>query len=73
MSQRADVTVKIRGDVARDAKIVAAIRGLTLASYLTETLQPLVDRDLRKALQDRSSEHQKLDSETAETATIPDA
>lgn len=58
------VTVKIANDVARDARIVAACRQITLAEYLSESLRPCVSRDLRKELLDRSNEHQKLEAES---------
>lgn len=58
--------MKIAADIARDAKIVAAFRDLTLAEYLSETLRPLVDLDLRKELLERSAEHRRLDSVLAE-------
>jgi hypothetical protein len=60
MSPRIGQAVKIDAGVAHDAKIVAAFRGLTLTDYLTETLRPIVERDLRQAVNERSNEHQKL-------------
>lgn len=54
---RRDVTVKVAVDVARNAKIVAAFRELTLAEYLSESLRPVVERDLKKELLERSAEH----------------
>lgn len=48
MSKRSDVTVKIDGELARMAKIVAAYKDVTLAEYLTETLKPIVSRELRE-------------------------
>lgn len=57
------VTVKIAIEVARDAKIVAACRQVTLADYLSETLRQCVALDLRKELVERSNEHVKLMTE----------
>jgi hypothetical protein len=57
MGARRDVTVKIAADLAKDAKIVAAFRDLSLAEYLSETLRPLVAGDLKKELLERSAEH----------------
>ncbi len=56
------VTVKISNDLARDARIVAACRQVTLAEYLSQTLRPCVASDLRKELMERSNEHQKLEA-----------
>lgn len=46
MAKRVDVAVKIDSEVVRQAKIVAAYREQTLAEYLSETLAPIVLRDL---------------------------
>jgi hypothetical protein len=48
VARRNDVAVKIDADVARVAKIVASFKDISLAEYLTETLRPVVERDLRE-------------------------
>jgi hypothetical protein len=47
MTRRTDVAVKIDTEVVRQAKVVAAFRGISLAEYLSETLRPAVGRDYR--------------------------
>jgi hypothetical protein len=44
---RNDVAVKLDAKVAKEAKMVAAARGITLAEYITEILRPIVHRDLQ--------------------------
>jgi hypothetical protein len=44
---RNDVAVKLDAKVAKEAKMVAAARGITLAEYISEILRPIVHRDLR--------------------------
>ena len=46
MAKRNDVPVKVDADVIRTAKIAAAYKGLSLAEYLSETLRPIVSRDV---------------------------
>ena len=53
MAKRNDVPVKVDADVVRVAKIAAAYKGLSLAEYLSETLRPIVFRDVE-------SEHAKV-------------
>jgi hypothetical protein len=48
MTRRNDVAVKIDAEVTRIAKIVAAHKDISLAEYLSETLKPIVERDLRE-------------------------
>lgn len=43
---RNDVAVKLDAQVAREAKMVAAARDMTLAEYISEILRPIVHRDL---------------------------
>jgi len=43
---RNDVAVKLDSRVAKEAKMVAAARGVTLAEYISEILRPIVHRDL---------------------------
>lgn len=44
--KRNDVVAKVDSEVIRKAKIIAAFRGISLAEYLTERLEPLVAVDL---------------------------
>jgi hypothetical protein len=44
--KRNDVPVKVDVEVIRIAKIAAAYKGLSLAEYLSETLRPIVSRDV---------------------------
>ena len=53
MAKRNDVPVKVDADVIRVAKIAAAYKGISLAEYLSETLRPIVSRDVE-------SEHAKV-------------
>lgn len=46
MVRRNDVAVKCDADVARDAKIVAAYKDISLAEYISEALRPIVSRDM---------------------------
>jgi hypothetical protein len=48
MAKRNDVPVKIDAEVIRVAKIAAAYKGLSLAEYLSETLRPIVSRDVEQ-------------------------
>ena len=52
MVRRNDQTVKLDAEVARDAKIVAAYKDMSLAEYLSELIRPVVARDLE-------SEHER--------------
>ena len=53
MAKRNDVPVKVDADVIRVAKIAAAYKGLSLADYISETLRPIVSRDVE-------SEHARM-------------
>jgi hypothetical protein len=46
MARRNDVAVKVDAEVIRVAKIAAAYKGLSLAEYLSQTLRPIVSRDV---------------------------
>jgi hypothetical protein len=46
--KRDDVPVKVDAEVIRQARIVAAFDGLSLAEYLSERLRPLVAADLEE-------------------------
>jgi predicted HicB family RNase H-like nuclease len=45
---RNDVAVKLDARVAKEAKMVAAARGVTLAEYISEILRPVVHRHLEE-------------------------
>lgn len=48
MVKRNDLSVKIDAEIVRKVKIVAAYRDLSIAEYLSETLRPIVERELRE-------------------------
>ncbi len=48
---RRDVAVKLDGEVAREARIVAADKGVPLARSISEALRPIV----RRALEEESA------------------
>lgn len=48
MARRPDVTVKIDQEVAAQAKMVAASRGVSLAEYVSEVLRPIVAQHLEE-------------------------
>jgi hypothetical protein len=50
--KRNDAPVKIDAEVVRKGRIVAAFRGITLAEYFSERLDPLVSADLKEHLRD---------------------
>ena len=45
---RVDVAVKLDARVAKEAKMVAAARGVTLAEYISEILRPIVHGHLEE-------------------------
>lgn len=53
MTKRKDVPVKVDEEVVRKARIAASYRGIPLAEYISETLRPIVDRDIEES-------HEKL-------------
>ncbi len=48
MVKRNDVTVKLDAELARKARIVAEFEGKAFAAYLSEILEPIIDRELEK-------------------------
>lgn len=48
MTKRNDVSVKLDAEVARKARIVAEFEGKPFAAFLSELLEPIVDRELEK-------------------------
>jgi hypothetical protein len=49
-------TVKLAEDVARKARIVAAIRGVDLFDYLDSIVRPIIDRDHERAVREEAKE-----------------
>ncbi len=52
MPKRECMNVKVEAELVRKAKVVAAVRGLTLADYVSELLRPLIEEDLLRAAAD---------------------
>lgn len=50
MVRRNDMAAKIDAEIVKDAKIVAAFRGIALAEYLSEALRAIVKRDLENEM-----------------------
>jgi len=50
--KRNDIAVKIDADVYRGMKTVAAWKGFSVAKYLSETMRPIVERELRRMSKD---------------------
>jgi hypothetical protein len=48
MAKRNDVSVKVDVEVIADARIAAAYKGMPLAEYLSESLRPIVARDIEE-------------------------
>jgi hypothetical protein len=46
MSRRDSMNVKVDAELVRKAKVVAAVRRLTLTEYISELLRPQVESDL---------------------------
>jgi hypothetical protein len=49
------LTVRVEADVVRDAKLVAASRGIDLAAYMSAALRVVVARDLKKIEKGKTS------------------
>ena len=52
-SRRFRTHVRLADDLVDDARVVARLRNVDLAAYLTGILRPVVDRDLESALRQR--------------------
>jgi len=52
MPKRVCMNVKVDAEIVRKAKVVAAVRGLTLSDYVSGLLRPLVEDDLLRAAAD---------------------
>lgn len=63
MSQRNDVTVKLDAELVKNARVIAAFRELSLAEYLSEALRPIVQRDFRKEILERSGDLPAVDAD----------
>ena len=46
MSKDRHMNVKVDADLVRKAKVVAAIRNITLTKYITELVRPQIESDL---------------------------
>jgi hypothetical protein len=46
MSKERCMNVKVHGDLVRKAKVVAAMKNITLSKYITEFVRPHVESDL---------------------------
>jgi hypothetical protein len=55
MAKRKDVVAKIDGEVLREAKIAAALKGMTLAEYLSEVVRVVAARDIDEAMANRAA------------------
>jgi hypothetical protein len=51
-SERSDVSIKFDKVLAGRARLVAQGRGITMAQYLSEMCQPIIDRDYAKLMRD---------------------
>ncbi len=47
-SRKFNTLVRLDDDLVEKAKKVVALKGISLAEYFTDTLRPVVDRDLVK-------------------------
>lgn len=56
MAKRNDVSVKVDATVVNEARIAAAFKGQTLAEYLSETLRPIVARDIEEGYAQRKGD-----------------
>jgi hypothetical protein len=52
-SRKFGTLVRLADDVVDDAKVVASLRGISMAEYLSETLRPIVKKALTDELRKR--------------------
>lgn len=52
-SRKYGTLVRLADDVVDDAKVVASLRGISMAEYLSETLRPIVKKALTDELRKR--------------------
>jgi hypothetical protein len=52
MSKDRHMNVKVDADLARKAKVVAAIKNITLTKYITELVRPHIESDLASVAMD---------------------
>lgn len=55
MTKRKDVSVKVDEAVINDARIAAAYKGISLAEYLSESLRPIVAKDIEEGHEKRKT------------------
>lgn len=51
-SERSDVSIKFDKVLAGRARIIAQGKGITMAEYLSEMCQPIIDRDYAKLMRE---------------------
>jgi ABC-type phosphate transport system permease subunit len=52
-SRRFGVLVRLAGSLVANAKIVASMRGISMAEYLSERFAPIVEQDLEEEMKKR--------------------
>lgn len=55
-TRRFGTLVRLAEDVVADAKVVASLKGMSMAEYLSETLRPIVKKALAEELRRRVNE-----------------
>ncbi len=55
-SRRFNTLVRLDDDLVIRAKKVAALKGISLAEYFSDTLRPIVDRDLSREVKKLAKE-----------------
>lgn len=60
-SKRNDLPVKIDAEVVRMARIIAAFRDTTLAEVMSETLRPLLEKQLAQLTADQIKKQKPRD------------
>lgn len=48
--KRDDMPAKIERAILQKAKVICAVRGITMAEFLSDLLRPLVDREYHKTV-----------------------
>ena len=54
-SERQDVSIKFDKTLAGKARLISQGRGISMAEYLTEMTQPIIDRDYAKLMRELES------------------
>lgn len=52
--KRNDVSVRIEADLLQKARVIAAIRDVSITQYLSDVLRPSIERDFTKSIADVS-------------------